>query len=306
MTLRPIEAIYLLTHKYYLRLTRICVASIRYWYPDIPIYLIKDKVAGDFSTKEIEQAWNVRVFETPTSSFGWGFAHLEPMLSPDGQRALIIDVDIAFVGPVLEVLDKYAEDMIVQREDQPENPPERFNNLYFSLDKIRAYDPEFVFPRYSFNAGQLVVTTGVFKRDDFEGLINWTMPRTTVIPEIFGRGDQGVLNYVTMKKEQRNELTLARIPFMVWNPEEMKKFELSRITPASPYRELIHWAGLRMPRMRDMPRADILFKFEQLYYSRVPRGSARLASRIAMGRVMNLINKARSRLTGGYPILYLT
>jgi hypothetical protein len=61
-----------------------------------------------------------------------------------------------------------------------------------------------------------------------------------------------------------------------------------------------------MPHMRDMPRADILFKFEELYYSRVPRGKARLASRIAMGRVMNLINKAKSRLNGGYPILYLT
>ena len=59
-----IDCIYLLTHKYYLRLTSICVASIRYWYPDIPIYLIKDEVDGSFSTREIERIWNVGVMET--------------------------------------------------------------------------------------------------------------------------------------------------------------------------------------------------------------------------------------------------
>ena len=127
-------------------LTRICVASIRYWYPDIPIYLIKDKVAGDFSTTEIERSWNVQVFPASAEKFGWGFAHLEPMLEKSGRRALIMDVDIVFVGRVLDALAPYAEDMIVQREDQPPNPSGRFDTLYFSLARLRKFDPSFSFP----------------------------------------------------------------------------------------------------------------------------------------------------------------
>lgn len=303
---RPVEAIYLLTHKYYLRLTRICVASIRYWYPDIPIYLIKDKVAGDFSTTEIERSWNVQVFPASAEKFGWGFAHLEPMLEKSGRRALIMDVDIVFVGRVLDALAPYAEDMIVQREDQPPNPSGRFDTLYFSLARLRKYDPQFQFPGFSFNAGQFVVTTGIFKREDFDGLINWNSPRSTVMPDIFNHGDQGVLNYVTMKKLGNGDLSVARIPFMIWNPDEMAEFDIAKIDENSPYPKLIHWAGLRRPRMMDMPRADILSKFEALYYSRIPNGTIRRQARVHIGRMMNLLNKVRARLKGAYPNLYLT
>jgi len=43
-------------------LTRECVASIRYWYPNVPIWLLKDRRYGDFSTREIESQWNVQVY----------------------------------------------------------------------------------------------------------------------------------------------------------------------------------------------------------------------------------------------------
>ena len=38
-----------------LHLVRICIASIRYWYPDITIYLLKDTSQGDFDTEELER-----------------------------------------------------------------------------------------------------------------------------------------------------------------------------------------------------------------------------------------------------------
>jgi len=306
MTRRPVEAVYLLSHKYYMRQTRICVASIRYWYPEIPIYLIKDKIGGDFSTEEIERTWNVRVHPTEVDKFGWGFAHLEPLLKPGGERALVIDVDIVFTGPVLDLLSEYGEDMIVQREDQPPEPSEKFTGLYFSLDKIMEYDPDFRFPRFSFNAGQFVVTTGVFSREDFDGLINWDSPRSVTRPDIFTKGDQGVFNYVVMKKFSAGQLSVARIPFMVWNPDEMGRFDLARMSEDSPYRELIHWAGLRREHMSDMVRADILFHFESFYYSRIRGGQARKRAMLATQRVANIRNKIVARLRGTHPYLYLT
>ncbi len=303
---RPVEAIYLLAHKYYMRQTQICVASIRYWYPDIPIYLIKDKIGGDFSTREIERAWDVRVFPASVDKFGWGFAHLEPLLKTGGERALVMDVDIVFAGPVLDLLATCTEDMIVHREDQPEEPGERFTELYFSLERLRKYDPDFRFPRFSFNAGQFVVNTGILSRDDFHGLIDWQSPRSVIRGDIFSKGDQGVFNYVVMKKFARGELTVARIPFMVWNPEEMQKFDISLMNKESPYRELIHWAGLRRERMNSMPRADILRRFELLYYSRIPHGATKQRILLVGHKIANLKSKAIAKLRGRHPYLYLT
>src|SRR5580658_6519198 len=34
-------------------LARICVASVRFWNPEIPVFLIKDSMQGAFSTTEI-------------------------------------------------------------------------------------------------------------------------------------------------------------------------------------------------------------------------------------------------------------
>ena len=303
---RPVSAVYLATHKYDMRLTRICVASIRYWYPDLPIYLIKDRVAGDFSTEEIERAWNVKIFETEATKFGWGFAKLEPPLVLGGERILVMDVDIAFVGRVIDVLAERSEDIIVQREDQPADPSGRFEELYFSLPGLLSYDPDFRFPRFSFNTGQFVITMGLLRREDFDGLIDWGNPRSVIRPEIFNKSDQGVLNYIVMKKHAAGSLSVARIDFMVWNPAEMARFDISRIRHDSPYQKLIHWAGLRRENMADMPRSDILRKFEEVYYSKVPAGRARMRARLYAERVANLKSKIVARLTRKHPRLYLT
>lgn len=301
-----IDRVYLLAHKYYLRLTRICVASIRYWYPDLPIDLIKDEVAGPFSTEEIERTWNVGVLKTTDRAFGWGFAHLEPLLAIPRHRFLVMDVDIAFVGPVLDELERHGEDFIVDREDHPDCPDEHFQNLYFRLDRLKEWDPDFTFPNFAFNAGQFVGTSGLFSRQDFDGLIEWTSPRATSKPEIFNRGDQGVLNYVLMKKLAAGQITVARVPFMKWGEEEMNEFDLARINADSPYPYLIHWAGLRKPRMKDMVRSDILFKFEDYYYSRIPLAWPRRHFRLGRDRVLNFTNKVDAKLHNRITPLYLT
>lgn len=303
---RPVEAIYVATHKFDIRLTRICVASIRYWYPEIPIYLIKDNIAGEFSTTEIERTWDVGIFPTDVEKFGWGFSKLEPPLNPTGIRALVIDADIVFVGKVLDMLSTHEDDIVVHREDQPSQPSGRFNELYFSLELLREYDPGFQFPRFSFNSGQFVITTGVLTREDFNGLIDWGNPRSVVRPEIFNKSDQGVLNYVVMKKHAAGDLSVARVPFMVWDPEEMRKFDISRIDRDSPYPQLIHWAGLRLPRMLKMPRADILSKFEAHYYSRIPLGRLRRHVRILAQRSANVKSRIVAKITRKHPYLYLT
>jgi len=301
-----IDCVYLTMHKFDLRLTRICVASIRYWYPEIPIVLYKDESFGIFDTTEIERCWNVSVLDTPQKKIGWGFGHLDLLLLERPHRFLSIDVDIAFIGRVLDLLEASDEDVVVDREDHPPIPAPAFSGIYFDLEKLRGLDPAFVFPGFAFNAGQFVANTGVFRRSDFDGLVEWGSPRLPKRPEIFNMSDQGVFNYRVMTLLAEGRLTLARVPFMRWGAEQISRIDVRQLTQDSPYPLLIHWAGLRKPRLREMPGAEILLKFEDFYYSRIPFAAWRRPVRILRERAANILSKVRGRLTGTVARQYLT
>ena len=283
-----IDKIYIATHKYDLRLTRICVASIRYWYPEIPIYLIKDYFNGDFPTEEVERVWRVKVFETPYRYFGWGMSKLEPVFSEQGSRFLILDSDIVFTGSVLETLEQHAEDFVVNLETQT---AERLHEIYFDLAKLNELDPQFHFPGTTFNTGQYVATGGILNREDFD-VVNWTTsPPSLKYPQIFRNGDQGVLNYVLAKKAEAGQVTVADVPFMKYGLKEISDFDLSKIAADSPYPFVIHWAGLKQRRIKAMIRSDILLFFEDYYYSKLPFGKLRNRCRVASEFIGRMVHK---------------
>jgi hypothetical protein len=266
-----IERVYIATHRGDLRLTRICVASVRRWYPDIPIFLLKDFANGNFSTTEIEDRWNVQVWPTKELSFGWGFIKLEPLFAAGRTRYLVLDSDIVFVGRVIDALEQFDEDFVVQQEVQA---PGDIPSLYFDADAIRrSFDPAFHGPAFTFNTGQYVATSGVLQRSDFDRLIRWSEPRRVLEADVFNPSDQGVLNYVLLEKAAAGAISVARTPFMKWGAAEMSEFQLPALDGNSPYPYLIHWAGLKKRRLGQMLRADILREFERAYYARVPIGS---------------------------------
>lgn len=276
--MRKIDRVYIAVHRGDLRLTRICVASVRRWYPHIPIYLLKDEVNGAFSTKEIEETWDVRLWNTPQRSFGWGFIKLEPLFHEERVRYLILDSDIVFLGKVIDALEEFDSDFVVQEELQPSHD---VPNLYFDATKIRmSLNPAITAPAFTFNSGQYVATSGLVNREDFGDLVVWSEPRRIRYRGMFNLGDQGVLNYVLLQKVAACALTVARTPFMKWGREEVSTFDVAKLDSDSPYPFVIHWAGLKKLRLRRMLRADILRHFEQAYYSRVAYGRTRHWARL--------------------------
>ncbi len=274
-----IDRIYIATHKGDLRLTRICVASIRKWYPGIPIYLLKDEASGSFDTREIEKRWKVNVWDTEGKSFGWGFIKLEPLFDKTPTRYLILDSDIVFLGRVIDALEEFETDFVVQEEVQE---PCQIPRLYYDELRIReSLNPSFGGVTFTFNSGQYVATSGLITRADFDGLVQWSEPRHVIHPHLFNPSDQGVLNYVLVEKERAGTVTVARSPFMKWGHQELAHFEVRALNNRSPYPFLIHWAGLKHVRIGRMPRADILRHFEEVYYERIPLGWARSRLRIA-------------------------
>jgi hypothetical protein len=98
-----IEGVIISSYRYDVALTRICVASIRYWYPDIPIWLVKDRHYGDFSTREIEKHWRAQVY--PDREKTWHFPLLAfvayTSVQHDRHSFQIIAVLIAFLVAIL-------------------------------------------------------------------------------------------------------------------------------------------------------------------------------------------------------------
>lgn len=251
-------------------LTQCCVASIRHWYPKIPILLIKDDIENTYDTSELEKAWDVAVFPTKRQSFGLGWGKVEALSALPSQRALIIDSDIVFTGSILEPLERFEEDFVVVEENHPTASIEAY---YFSLPLLKQIDPEFHFPGFVFNAGQIVATTGVLTWNDFSPFLREEVTPQILRPDIFPAGDQSLINYLLLKKMTQGLASLRRHPFMHWgNSSTFKRISLLRMLWRSPYNYLVHWAGPKSTDLGQIPQAYLLKFFFLKYHLRVPGG----------------------------------
>jgi len=260
---RRIERIYVVGYKRDLRFTRCCVVSIRRWYPDVPIALVKDELAGPYDTKELERGWNVEVLRTEARCFGWGMSRLEPLLLPGGERCLILDSDTAFVGRVLDELERFDEDFVVEGWD---HEPDEIRANYFDPEAVMRAFPGFEFPGWVFNSGQIVATTGLLRREDFEPLLAFREPRECRYPEIFRAGEQGVLNYVLLSQAQRGKLRIRRHRFMKWAPAVRADAIRTADLEGDGHPFLLHWAGRKAPVLAAHPQGHVLRHFETRYY----------------------------------------
>lgn len=268
-----IDGVVISCYRLDLQFTRICVASIRFWYPDIPIWLLKDQRYGNFSSSEIEEYWNVQVYPARRKELGWGAGKLEVMTELPARRFLFLDSDTAFAGRVLDRLEKFDENLVVENKDYV--AINEVEDQFFSVDRIRQLDPAFEFPGFGFNTGQILVTTGLITKEDFEGFLDW-QTLNVKHPEIFKKGEQGLLNYVVLRKIQKGELTLRREPLMVWPGEigHARHIQVADFTSDGRHQKVIHWAGLRWGKTpEEMLRSDILLHFDKIYYGRVPLGA---------------------------------
>ena len=194
--------------------TKICVASVRKWYPEIPIFLIKDLAKGDFNTSEMEKNFNVQIANFNLKKFGWGVSKFEPYFLDEDLRCLILDSDIIFLGKVIDYLEEFSEDFVISEAAVADVTSDIFKRNYYNLDLINEqFDPNFTYPNYVFNTGQLVCNTHIFKRADLSDFIHYdqNVAPTLKHRKVFACADQGILNYLLPKKERLKEITVGRL-----------------------------------------------------------------------------------------------
>ena len=197
MTSTParLDCIYISASARDARYTRICVASIRHFYPDVPIKLLAGGPLEQGLREELARYWDVRMASTRPGDWGWGFVKLEPLFGPQGERFMVLDSDTVFGGEVLGTWADSSADFLVDDEQQSEADTRR---LYYDWRKVAAVDPAARPPQFVFNSGQWFGTAGVIVRSDFALLMDWSgMPPKLLHPDLLMPGDQGVLNYVS-------------------------------------------------------------------------------------------------------------
>ena len=98
-----VDAIYIAASAGDARFTRICVASVRYFYPDVPIRLLPGGRLQRGLTDELKQYWDVEMSAFAPGDYGWGFVKLEPLFASPGATFLVLDSDTVLTGPILDV-----------------------------------------------------------------------------------------------------------------------------------------------------------------------------------------------------------
>lgn len=226
---------------------------------------------GMFDTVDLEKHWNVSVYPQQARKFGWGFSKLEFFFGENKKRFLVLDSDIVMAGPVLDELEKYNEDFIVHEEPFSMEDVYRW---YFDLEKLQQFDPDFKFPNFTFNTGQIAGTVGLLSRKDFDPFLDWTEPRIMKHREVFTfGGEQPVLNYIIMKKIAEGKITVRRNFFMRESQHpDSSAVKIENLIQKKGYPFIIHWHDKKpdvfLPSMRKIPRADILRYFEKIYYEK--------------------------------------
>lgn len=294
----PIDSIYIAASARDGRFTRICVASIRYFYPDATIKLL---VGGHLETGlaiEMQKYWNVGVADFAQGDYGWGFVKLEPLFGLSGERFLVLDSDTVFAGPVLDTWQSNQAHFLVDKETQTEGDTKR---LYYDWQKVRETDPAAQPPQFVFNSGQWFGTAGVLKRDDFSPLLEWTMPRRLRYSQMFMPGDQGILNYVLNQKAALGGIAVKTAKIMHWPGHGMSEFNAEGAARRTLLPVVVHWAGLKKAFLSAMVGSEILFFFERFYYSHLPGGFWRRHTR-AFQSGLKPIRRRLDRLSKKVPM----
>lgn len=267
-----VDFVYVAASAHDARFTRICLASVRRFYPDVPLRLLPGGKLNAPLVRESRRYWGVEVADMPPGDYGWGFVKLEPLFGPRGERFMVLDSDTVMTGPVLDMWTKNDAPFLVDDQKQSNADARR---LYYDWEKVREADRNARPSRFVFNSGQWFGTAGILVRDDFSPWVEWTMPRRLRYPNFFMPGDQGVLNYVLNQKAALDGLQVGRKKIMRWPGHGMEGLDAAAVSGGTAAPIVVHWAGMKKARQRDMVGADLLAFFEEQYYRRLPAGAVR-------------------------------
>ena len=199
--------------------TKICIASIRYFYPEVEIFMVKDLLNGYYSTKRLRRVYNVKLLKFDKKYFGWGASKIHFIMRKDmpHKRYLILDSDIIFLGRVLEQLAEKKADFVVAPEHLQPPFSQQQQHIYIDAEKVKKYFPDYEYPGFFFNTGQMIVTPGIIPEALMSPCFNISQYPYYKDWDTFKTVDQSILNSIIPVLMKRGRLTVDKISFMRWS-----------------------------------------------------------------------------------------
>ena len=268
----PLDGAVIVFYRKDLWQARSCVASVRHWAPELPILLLADHAAGEVPLGDFERHFDAEPFPGTRRCYGSPLSMLAVLFRPERKRYLVLDADTALLGPVVPLLERVAGDFVVSPNHRPAADIEP---AYFDPEKIRAgLDPDYEYPGWVFNTGQLVVTSGLLTPDDFAELVDWTGERPRNLRrDLFSLNDQPRMNLALHRLRAAGRVTVGGVRFKV-NPDPKGReadalptvaqiaAKSDRCPPA-----VCHWLRHRGPSAASLPGGEIVRFHERQFFA---------------------------------------
>lgn len=250
-------------------LAKICIASIRFYYPKVEIFLVKDLLNGPFCTRVLRKTHNVKLIKLSKRYFGWSAAKIHFLLNEqlDKKRFLCIDADIIFLGRVLDKLVKndfafVVHPSYVKHLDDLES--QQAKQQYFDINQVKKVYKQYHFPGYFFNGGQTVVTPGLIDKNIFAPCFDLNKYPYYKNRQLFPTVDQSILNAIFATIPFK----IGTVDFMRWSVNffnDKSNLDVTKFSSGD-FEYLLHYAGdLRSPDLNKMRGTELLSFFQDLY-----------------------------------------
>lgn len=270
-----IDVVYVFCCKKDFYLTRVCIASIRYWNKAIPISLIKDNSHGFFDTSEMEKSFHLDIAPILLNNLGF-YSKLYPFFNGNGERAILMDSDIVWVGNLIQHLEKFDEDLVIQGYS-PDRVQQEMEKWFFNLANLQSYYPDYSYPGYLFNCGQMILNTTKFGPQDFSNCIEWKENMRPYKENVFIGEDQGILNYVVAAKKKKGEISIRLHNFFLWGWDPLaRQIKAKDVNDFKGLPVMIHWYGSKNGLLSFLPNSELLKFYEKYYYQFLKLGNIKM------------------------------
>ncbi len=257
-------------------LTKLCVASIRYYHPDVEIFLIKDKLNGGFSSRILEKRMNVKILKLKKKYFGWGSAkiHFHIDLANSKKRYFLLDSDIIFIGKLLDKLNRIDADFILHEEIHPQPFSETVKRIFVNPEVVKTIYPEYEYPGYFFNTGQFVTSPSHFDESLLDKCFDKNRFPYFTNRKVFHMPNQSIFNTVLPIMFKRHNSKVEAFEYMLWSKAYLLDPENAKMSAHLDGKKeyLIHYAGdIRSIDLTKMKGSELLLFFKAQYDNKLTK-----------------------------------
>lgn len=232
-----------------------CVSSIRRYYPNASITLLKDTFRGLVQTSRLERYFNVSSYPIKRAFGGGGWIKLLPAIRgvPNTFKypLMILDADIVLQGAVYEEVAAVPGAVVVSPDPFVQRPlnEQYISKTYLKAERLEAcginLEQLIKFPW--FNSGHLFIREPYLEFEFIKKWVDWdSTPIRKHDPDLYPLTDQSLLNHYLLLDER---IKVGALYFANW-AGDIAGSEASALK--STYKcsraRLLHYAGLsRIP-----------------------------------------------------------